>query len=62
MNDLDIPLKKGWRVRAKVAMSNVNVGDLGEVRKTGLAEWHLIYWIRQNATRYYPAKDLEILK
>lgn len=60
--DLMVPLREGWRVKALVAVSNVNVGDIGEVRKTGLAEYHLIYWVRQKATRYYRGLDLERMK
>jgi len=56
-----IRLSKGQRVKAKVAVSNVNVGDIGEVRESGEHEHHLIYWVRQKATRYYRASDLEIL-
>jgi hypothetical protein len=52
-------IKEGWRVRALKAASNVNVGDIGEARKTGMHEYHLIYWVRQRATSFYRGKDLE---
>jgi hypothetical protein len=57
-----VALREGWRVKALAPVSNVNVGDIGEVRKTGLSEYHLIYWVRQKATRYYRGLDLERIK
>jgi hypothetical protein len=60
--DTLVALREGWRVRALVAVTNVNVGDIGEVRKSGLSEYHLIYWVRQRSTRYYRGLDLERVK
>lgn len=60
MSDDDaVIMREGWRVRATVAVTNVNVGDVGEVRHSGMHEYHLVYWIRQKATRYYRGLDLE---
>lgn len=56
-----IRLSKGQRIKAKIAVSNVNVDDIGEVRADGEHEFHLIYWLRQKARRYYKGSDMEIL-
>lgn len=52
-------MKAGWRVRALADGPNVRKGDEGEARKTGMHDFHLIYWIRQKATSYFRATDLE---
>lgn len=58
---IEVHLNKEQRVKAKVAVSNVNEGDIGEARESGTHEYHLIYWVRQKSTRYYKSSNLEIL-
>lgn len=55
-------MKEGWRVRATAPGPNVRVGDEGEARKTGMHEFHLVYWLRQKATSFHRASDMERIK
>lgn len=57
-----VAMKEGWRVRATTDALNVVAGDLGEIRKTGLHEYHLVFWLRQKATSFYKGTHLERLR
>jgi hypothetical protein len=59
---VEIPMREGWIVKAKKATANgVSVGDRGEIRRTGIHEYHLVYWIQRRCTSYYRGEDLERL-
>jgi hypothetical protein len=66
MNDEDgleeIPMREGWPVRALAESSNVHVGDVGEIRRTALSAYHLVYWTRQKATSFVAATSLERIR
>lgn len=58
----EIPMREGWRVKAlKATVNGVAVGDRGEIRRTGIHEYHLVYWITRRCTSYYRGADLERL-